>query len=164
MLYDIAKLFIKKKFLGVVSICAIFLFVTDVISQQSNTIDTPRGIIFGNDWNHETRELNIVFDEQDTLIIGEGGEREIQIWVEIKNNKGNNIAWVIEYSGGLRQEVLTQQIRYDRFRTYLSKTFRRFIWDTESKQNKDVTGPCKVILIDTDNNDRVISEKNFILK
>lgn len=164
MICDMAKLFAKKKIAAVMSICAIFLFAAEVISQQSITLDTPRGIIFGNEWNHETRELNIVFDEQDTLVISEEGTREIQIWVEIRNNKGNNIAWFIEYPGGLRQEVWTQQIRYDRFRTYLSKTFRRFIWDAESKQNRDVTGPCKVILIDIDQNRRVISEKNFILK
>ena len=164
MINKLSKLLLKGILVSAVSICAMFSFFASANSQQSITIETPRGIIFGNGWNHETRELNIVFEDQSTLDLGVEGVRDVQFWVEIRNNKGNNITWVIEYASGLRQEIWTQQIRYDRFRTYMSKTFRRNIWDAESKQNMDVSGPCKVILMDMDRNNRVIAEKNFILK
>ena len=131
--------------------------------EPSMSIDT-RGIILGNDWNHETRELATVFSDQSVLDLGESGIRSVQIWTDIRNGAGKQITWVVEYGNGMRQEVWTQHIRYDRFRTYLKKTFRRNILDTATKQLVNVAGPCTIKLIDKQDNNRVIAARSILLK
>jgi len=124
----------------------------------------PRGIIIGDKWNPETRELAVIFEEQDVLDLGEEGIRTVQLWSEIRDAAGKDVTWVVEYAGGLRQEVWTQKIRYDRFRTYLKKTFRRKLWDARAKKLVDVSGPCTVYLIEKDNPDKPVAVKRFLLK
>lgn len=141
-------------------------FISDSSAQvqDDKTPFAPRGIIIGNNWNPEKRELDIVFENQDMIDLGAEGILKVQMFSEILNASGKDLTWVVEYACGLRQEVWTQKVRYDRFRTYLEKTFRRQLWDQESKKMVDVSGPCKVMLIDKQNESVPIAVKTFVIK
>ncbi|MCP4727993.1 MAG: hypothetical protein GY863_23340 [bacterium] len=124
----------------------------------------PKGIILGNSWNSITRELDEVFTEQRVIDLGERGVKKVQVWTEIVNCEGREFTWVIEYKNGLRQEILTQKIRYNRFRTYIEKTFRRNLWDSSTKELINVCGECRIILLDKSENNNIIIEKELIIK
>jgi len=147
-----------------------FLFLTLLLCSalnvyaQDTTAVVPHGILIGEGWSYETKELKTVFPDQSALDLGESGIRTVQIWTEIRNSAGKNITWVVEYTNGIRQEVWTQQIRYDRFRTYIEKTFRRNLWDPSTNKLVDVTGACKIMLVDKQDKNKVIAIKAIILK
>ncbi|KPK94447.1 hypothetical protein AMJ80_05460 [bacterium SM23_31] len=147
-----------------------FLFLTLLLCgalyvyAQDTTAFVPRGIVLGDGWNSETKELETVFPDQKTLELGESGIRAVQIWTEIINCSGKTITWVIEYANGMRQEVWDQPIRYDRFRTYIKKTFNRKLWDVSLEQLVDVTGTCKIMLVDKQDNNKILASKAVILK
>ncbi len=124
----------------------------------------PEGILLGNSWHPETRELTVVFPDQTILELGEEGVRTVQLWTDIRNSAGKEYVWIVVYSNGLSQEILTQKIRYDRFRTYLEKTFRRKLWDPGTKKLVDVSGLCKVMLLEKSDPQKIIAVKNFTLR
>ncbi len=130
---------------------------------QENLI-APKGILLGENWNSLKRELDFVFENQSEVDLGEKGVRTIQIWTEIINSQGKEFTWIVEYANGMKQEIYSQKIRYNRFRTYLTKTFRRKLWNQDEKKLVSVSGMCRVYLIDKNDADKLIVEKQFILK
>ncbi|MFC1556332.1 hypothetical protein ACFL67_04555 [candidate division KSB1 bacterium] len=115
----------------------------------------PQGILMGEQWNPETRELMVTYEDQDNLDLGEEGIRTVEFWADIRNAAGLELTWMIDYACGIQKEIYTQRIRYDRFRTNLSKTFRRKIWDAERRQLVDVAGECKIILVNKNNSEQI---------
>ena len=162
---SITILFMSKSCtLYLFNLILLLFFVSGVFGQEEKFIETPRGILLGEEWNPETRELDTLYEDQFVLDIGDNGSRTVHLWTEILNGSGRSLTWIIEYANGMRQEIWTQRIRYGRFRTYLEKTFYRNLWDAKSKQLVRITGPCTVLLLDKQDNNKVIVSKSFELK
>jgi len=142
----------------------VFLLSGSVTGEGQSAPIAPRGILIGEKWHSVTRELMEVYPDQNTLNLGEKGIRTVQFWAEVKNCAGREFTWVIRYANGMQDEILTQRIRYDRFRMYIEKTFRRNIWNAQSRKLVDVTGPCRILLVDKAHPDRPVAEKAIVLK
>jgi len=134
------------------------------ISQEQTLPVSADTIIIGDRWNPETRKLDVIFEDQTRLNLGIEGIRKIQLWTEILNGANKEVLWIIEYANGIRQEIWVQNVRYNRYRTYLEKTFRRKLWDTESEKTVDVSGQCRIFIVDNNQKDKVIAEKIIILE
>ena len=137
------------------------LSINNTFAQEATAL---KGILIGNGWNTVTKELDTVYTDQSTIELGIENSKKVQLWTVIENGQGLEITWVIEYSNGMREEPLVQTIRYNRFRTYLEKTFRRKLLDQNTKQYVDITGACKIMLVDKQNQNRVLAEKALIIK
>lgn len=134
-------------------LCIVVLGIPASVAGQEPFV--PQGILMGEGWNPQSRELDTVYADQDTLDLGTGGVRSVQFWADVRNAAGRTLTWVVEYDNGVRNEVFDQKIRYDRFRTYMEKTFRRTLWAPEQREQVDVTGSCTVKLVDRQNNEPV---------
>ena len=154
----------KPGTLYLINLVLLFFFVSGALGQEKGIIQAPRGILLGDGWNPETRELDKLYEDQLVLAIGTKGSRTVHLWTEILNGGGRSLTWIVEYANGMRQEIWTQQIRYGRFRTYLEKTFYRNLWDAKNKQLVRGTGQIKVLLLDKQDNNKVIASKSFELK
>lgn len=130
---------------------------------QDQTEFTPKGILIGEGWQSNVRELAKVYENQSELVLGDTGKRKVHIWTEIVNSKGKEYIWTIEYSNGMSVKIIDQKIRYDRFRTYLEKTFRKKIWNKQTNQLESVLGLCKIKIIDKVTQ-KLVAEKIIILK
>ncbi len=126
--------------------------------------NAPKGILIGNSWNSTTRELDVVFAEQTVLDLGTRGVKKVQVWTEIIDCEGKEFTWVVEYNNGFRQEIISQKIRYDRFRTYIEKTFRRKIWNSNTKELMDISGECRIMLLDKELDNNIVALKKIIIK
>ncbi|MFC1564630.1 hypothetical protein ACFL6G_06810 [candidate division KSB1 bacterium] len=151
----------KKCCLFSVLFISVWLIITGMSFQDFP--NAPKGIVIGSEWDSARRELTTVFPNQDFLDLGENGVRTVQLWTEIINCSNRELTWIVEYETGLKQEILTQRIRYDRFRTYLEKTFRRNVWNKASNKSVDVSGECRIMIIDKSESNAVIVEKKIIL-
>ncbi|MFC1556427.1 hypothetical protein ACFL6I_07715 [candidate division KSB1 bacterium] len=140
------------------------IYTSPVFSQETHQSIVPRGILVGERWSPEKRELEYVYPDQTILDLGPEGVRTVLFWTEILHSAGKKFTWVVVYSNGMRQEVLKQQIRYDRFRTYLEKTFRRNLWNAQLKKLVDVSGPCRIMLIDPAHGSEPVAVRTIILK
>ncbi len=89
----------------------VILCTSTAAAQDTARVKALSGILLGNDWNYETRELDVVFSDQSVLDLGENGVRTVQLWTVIRDGAGKRITWVVTYANGMRQEVWTQQIR-----------------------------------------------------
>jgi hypothetical protein len=145
----------------IVMLGAVLIFASSVWAQQEVT--APKGILIGANYNTQTKELDSVFTNQSEIEFGAANEVKVCLWTDIRDGAGLELTWVVEYANGLREEVLTQSIKSSRYRTYIQKTFRKKILDQASKKYVDTIGPCKIQLVDKNNN-KVIVEKVVTLK
>lgn len=143
--------------LAIVILLPVFLFAFQ-------GVQLPQGILMGEDWHPVMRELKTVYPDQKTLDLGESGIRKVQFWAEIRNAAGRQYTWVVRYGNGIEQTIMNQKIRYDRFRMYIEKTFRRKIWDADARSLRDVTGPCKILLVDPDNPGSPVAVKELTIR
>lgn len=136
----------------------------NLAARQQTELDIPHGILMGEEWHPVLRELKNVYPDQSLLDLGDKGVRKVQFWVEVRNAAGREFTWVVKYSNGMKQKIVDQKIRYDRFRTYIEKTFRRNIWDARARELTNVSGPCKVMLIDSANPGTPIAVKDLVIQ
>ena len=159
----------KKK--DIIHIYFIVLFIAQqlyitaqAVSQEQTLPVSADTVIIGDQWNPETHKLDVIFEDQTRLDLGVEGIRKVQLWTEISNGADKEVLWIVEYANDIRQEVWVQNVRYNRYRTYLEKTFRRKLWDAESEKMVDVSGPCRILIVDNNQKDKVIAEKKIILE
>ena len=133
-------------------------------SQEQAAAMSADTMIIGDQWNPDTHELEVVFEDQTRLDLGAEGVLKVQFRTKILNGEGEEILWVVEYANGLRQEIRTQNVRFNSYRTYFEKTFRRNLWDAEAEKMVDVSGPCRILVVDNNQKDNIIIEMTIILE